>query len=163
MTCQGVLQNLCSYPLSWDIKTILIFVPFYIFLWTFLVFYIKVGWLECYWPSCRLQWTLTFWQNETFLDSFLHNPMSNDLTKTKPRLFYKYFIKCIKWDFHSFSNHCVERYACIWNRIFCARLHDVLISGPCLIMCESRNCKVESVRAGVWNSRILYAMHFYLF
>ena len=32
---------------------------------------------------CRPQRTLTFWVNNTFLNSFLHNDMSNDLTKTK--------------------------------------------------------------------------------
>ena len=30
-----------------------------------------------------LQLTLTFWVNETFLNSFLQNAVSNDLTKTK--------------------------------------------------------------------------------
>ena len=43
----------------------------------------NVGWLDDSWPNCRLQRTLTFWVNETFLNSFLHNDMSNDLTKPK--------------------------------------------------------------------------------
>ena len=51
--------------------------------------YMNVEWLDYDWPKCRPQRTLTFWVNETFLDSFQPNPLSNDLTKTKPRLFYK--------------------------------------------------------------------------
>ena len=42
-----------------------------------------VGWLDNNWSNCRLQRTLTFWVNETFFNSFLHNDMSNDLTKPK--------------------------------------------------------------------------------
>ena len=45
-------------------------------------------WLENDWPSCRPQWTLTFLVNHTFMDSFQHNPLSNDPTKIEPRLFY---------------------------------------------------------------------------
>ena len=52
-----------------------------------------IGWLDNDWPIFRPQWTLTFWVNETFLDNYQHNPMSNDLTKTKPRLFYKLNIR----------------------------------------------------------------------
>ena len=51
--------------------------------------YSILGWLDNDWPICRPQWTLTFWVNETFLDNYQQNPMSNDLTKTKPRLFYE--------------------------------------------------------------------------
>ena len=49
-----------------------------------------VGLLDNYCPHWRPQWTLTFWVNATFWESYQQNPMSNDLTKTKPRLFYKY-------------------------------------------------------------------------
>ena len=47
-------------------------------------------------PMCRPQWTLTFCVNEPFLDSFQQNPMSNDLTKTKPRPFYELTIR-VTW------------------------------------------------------------------
>ena len=47
-----------------------------------------VGWLVNSWPNWRLQRTLTFWVNETFLNSFLHNDMSNDLTNTKQAHFF---------------------------------------------------------------------------
>ena len=52
----------------------------------------EVGWLDYYCPICRLQRTLTFLVNDTFWETFQQNPMSIDLTKTKPKLFYK----CIK-------------------------------------------------------------------
>ena len=42
-----------------------------------------VGWLDNDWPNCKLQWTLTFWENETFFNSFLFNDMLDDPTKTK--------------------------------------------------------------------------------
>ena len=45
-----------------------------------------LGWLDIHCSSCRPQRTLTFWVNYTFMDSFQHNPMSNDLTKIEPRL-----------------------------------------------------------------------------
>ena len=45
--------------------------------------YSILGLLNNDWPICRPQWTLTFWVNETFLDNYQQNPMSNDLTKTK--------------------------------------------------------------------------------
>ena len=51
--------------------------------------YSILGLLDNNWTICRPQWTLTFWVNETFLNNYQQNPMSNDLTKTKPRLFYK--------------------------------------------------------------------------
>ena len=44
----------------------------------------SIVWLDYYCPSCRPQWTLTFWVNETFLDGYQLNPMSNDLTKIEP-------------------------------------------------------------------------------
>ena len=40
-----------------------------------------VGWLDYYCPSCRPQWTLTFWVNVTFWDGYQHHPMSNNPTK----------------------------------------------------------------------------------
>ena len=49
-----------------------------------------VGWLDYYCPICRLQRTLTFLVNDTFWETFQQNSMSIDLTKTKPRLFYKW-------------------------------------------------------------------------
>ena len=49
----------------------------------------KVGWHDYYCPNCRPQQTLTFWVNETFLGTYQPNSISIDLTKTKPRLFYK--------------------------------------------------------------------------
>ena len=53
-----------------------------------LLYKLKVEWLEYNSPSCILQWTLTFWVNETFLDSYQQKSISNDLTKIEPRLFY---------------------------------------------------------------------------
>ena len=50
---------------------------------------VSTGWLDYYYQSCRLQRTLTFWVNETFLDTYQQKSMPNDLTKTKSRLFYK--------------------------------------------------------------------------
>ena len=50
----------------------------------------QVGWLDNYCLNWRPQRTLTFWVNVTFLDSFQRNPISNDLTKIEPRLFYIY-------------------------------------------------------------------------
>ena len=52
-----------------------------------------VGWHEDYCPMCRPQWTLTFWVNHTFLESYQQNSLSIDLTKTESRLFYKSMIK----------------------------------------------------------------------
>ena len=39
----------------------------------------------------NLRFTLTFWEILSFLNNFLSKSMSNDLTKIKPRLFYKNF------------------------------------------------------------------------
>ena len=47
----------------------------------------SLGWLNNDYLICRPQRTLTFWVNHTFLDSYQHNLMSNDLTKIEPRLF----------------------------------------------------------------------------
>ena len=46
--------------------------------------------------SCRHQWTLSFWVNLTFLDCYQPKSMSNGLTKTKPRIFYKLNIR-VTW------------------------------------------------------------------
>ena len=48
-----------------------------------------VGWLDNDWLICRPKQTLTFWVNETFLDTYQQNPMSNGLTKIELRLLYK--------------------------------------------------------------------------
>ena len=68
--CGGIMVQKCSF--------LLFFVAFF---HTFLLY--VVGWLDNNFPSCRPQRTLTFWVKWTFLNSFLHNDMSNDLTKTK--------------------------------------------------------------------------------
>ena len=59
-------------------------------------FSLKVGWLDYCSPSSRPQRTLTFWVNDTFLNSYQQNPMSNDLTNTKPRPFYELTIR-VTW------------------------------------------------------------------
>ena len=46
-------------------------------------YFLLLGWLDNNCLSCGPQRTLTFWVNETFLNSFLYNYISNDLTKTK--------------------------------------------------------------------------------
>ena len=51
--------------------------------------YMNVEWLDYDWPKCRPQRTLTFWVNETFLDIYQQNALSNDITKIEPRLFFK--------------------------------------------------------------------------
>ena len=55
----------------------------------------NIGWLDYYCLSCRPQWTLTFWVNATFLDCYWQNPMSNDQTKTKPRLKFQFHLGSI--------------------------------------------------------------------
>ena len=55
------------------------------------------GWLDYQWPIFRPQRTLSFWVNETFLDSYQQILLSNDLTKIEPRhLVYKIVMKWIK-------------------------------------------------------------------
>ena len=78
----------------------------------------SVGWLDNNCLSCRLQWTLTFWVNGTFLNSFLHNDMSNDPTKTKQvkKKSLKQFH--LQWENCNFC-YIGQQHPSIQNGIFC--------------------------------------------
>ena len=52
-----------------------------------------LGWLDYQWPIFRPQRTLSFWVNETFLDIYQQNPMSNNLTKKESVPIFQKFKK----------------------------------------------------------------------
>ena len=85
-------------------------------------------WLDFYWSICRPQWTLTFWVNETFLDTYEQNPMSNDLTKTKSRLSYKY-------------QKIFDLLNKIWGRAELSHLHSISLFVWKLLVCRIFCCE----------------------
>ena len=56
-----------------------------------------VGWLDNDWPNCKLQWTLTFWENETFLTVFCSMICQmTQLRQNKSKIGSDCFLKCSK-------------------------------------------------------------------